>query len=81
MRNPFKLDCLKPKTKGDDDSLLRYPGPIDDKGGGFRGLGGGGTSSKWQTPPLGKGARHHSQAFQVAVAQPFAMSGNENPLD
>ena len=67
MRNPFKVGCLKPKIKGDDDSLLRYPGPSDDRGGGFKGLGDGTSSSKWQTPPLGKGARQHSQAFQVAI--------------
>lgn len=70
MRNPFKLGCLNTKTKGDDDSLLRYPGPSDGKGGGFKGLGVDGiSSSRWQTPPLGKGARQHSQAFQVAKRQ------------
>ncbi|KAL3131238.1 hypothetical protein ABBQ38_000535 [Trebouxia sp. C0009 RCD-2024] len=65
MRNPFKFGCLKPRTTDDDDSLLRYPRLHDDKGGGFNGLRGDATSStRWQTPPLGKGARQHNQAFQ-----------------
>ena len=81
MRNPFKLGCLKPKTKGDDDSLLRYPGPNGDKGGGFKDPGGDiMSSSRWQTPPLGKGARQHSQAFQVENINLQCLA-TQNPLD
>ena len=70
MKNPFKFGCLKPKAKGDDDSLLSYPGTSNDKhgrsGSGLKGLNGGAAfSGRWETPPLGKGARQHNQAFPV----------------
>lgn len=70
MKNPFKFGCLKPKSKGDDDSLLSYPGNGHNKhrgsGGGLKELGGGATfSGRWETPPLGKGARQHNQSFPV----------------
>ena len=61
MRNPFRLGCLKPKTKDDDDSLLRYPGVGNSTGGG----GGVSSAGNWQTPPLGKGAMRHIPPYQV----------------
>ena len=67
MRNLFRFGCLKPKTSDGDDSLLRYPGSKADNGDRY-GVGGTTGVTKWQTPPLGKGAKQQLPGYQVCTS-------------
>ena len=67
MRNLFRFGCLKPKTADADDALLRYPGSKADAGDGY-GVGGTAGVTRWQTPPLGKGAKQHMPGYQVCTS-------------
>ena len=71
MRHLFRFGCLKPKTSDGDDSLLRYPGSKVGNGDGY-GNGGAAGVSRWQTPPLGKGAKQHLPGYQVSTSSSTA---------